>query len=81
MVIYVFSDEDCFPKYVGKAKDLSKRHKQHLKDRFKYDTWFYRWLNKQIKEDRQYFVYKIFFHYTKLKQSSELSKTHLLICC
>jgi len=56
MVIYVFSDEDCLPKYVGKAKDLSKRHKQHLKDRFKYDTWFYRWLNKQIREDRQYFV-------------------------
>lgn len=56
MVIYVFSDEDCFPKYVGKAKDMSKRHKDHLRDRFKYDTWFYRWLNKQIREDRQYFV-------------------------
>lgn len=56
MVIYVFSDENCMPKYVGKAKNLSKRHKAHLKDRFRYNTWFYKWLNKQIIENKQYFV-------------------------
>ena len=56
MVIYVFSDENCLPKYVGKAKDLSKRIKEHYKDRIKYNTWFYRWLNKQIKEEKEVFV-------------------------
>ena len=55
--IYVFSDEDWLPIYVGKAKNLDLRVKQHLnRDRFRYDTWFYRWLNKQIREDKQFFV-------------------------
>lgn len=55
--IYVFSDEDCLPIYVGKAKNFDKRLNNHLnRDRFRYDTWFYRWLNKQIREDKQFFV-------------------------
>lgn len=56
MVIYVFSDENCFPKYVGKTTNLRRRHRTHLRDRFKYDTYFYRWLNKQIREGKEYFL-------------------------
>jgi group I intron endonuclease len=55
--IYVFSDEDCLPIYVGKAKNFDKRASQHINvDRFKYDTWFYRWLNKCIAEGRGYYI-------------------------
>lgn len=55
--IYVFSDEFGVPKYIGKAKNLSVRIKQHLtRDRFRYDTWFYRWLNKQIREEKEFFI-------------------------
>jgi group I intron endonuclease len=55
--IYVFSDEWGVPKYVGKTKRFEGRMKDHLyKDRFKYDTWFYRWLNKQIAEDKEYYI-------------------------
>jgi len=55
--IYLFSDEDLFPKYIGKAKNFTERYNQHInQDRFKYDTWFYRWLNKQIREDKPFYV-------------------------
>lgn len=56
--IYVFSDEGGVPKYVGKAKNFSTRINQHLnRDRFKYNhTYFYRWLNKQIAEDKEFFI-------------------------
>lgn len=55
--IYVFSDKDCFPIYVGKTKNLDVRIKQHLnRDRFRYNTWFYRWLNKQIKNDIPFYI-------------------------
>lgn len=55
--IYVFSDENLFPVYVGKAKIFKKRISQHLNsDRFKYDTWFYRWLNKQIRENKEFYI-------------------------
>ena len=55
--IYVFSDKNFLPVYVGKAKNFDRRIKQHLgRDRFRYDTWFYRWLNKQIREDNQFFI-------------------------
>lgn len=55
--IYVFSDEWGIPKYVGKAKCLDTRVKQHLnRDRFRYKSWFYNWLNKQIREDKEFFI-------------------------
>lgn len=55
--IYVFSDECGIPKYVGKAKCLDARVKQHLnRDRFRYKTWFYNWLNKQIREEKEFFI-------------------------
>lgn len=55
--IYVFSDHTTYPKYVGKAKNFKKRIKQHEnEDRFRYDTWFYRWLNKQIRLGEAYYV-------------------------
>lgn len=56
--IYVFSDQHGLPRYVGKAKNFDKRMKDHLyRDRFKYPhTWFYRWLNKQIREDKEFFI-------------------------
>lgn len=57
ITIYVFSDENCFPKYIGKTKELDRRIKQHLNcDRFKYKSWFYNWLNKQIKEGIGYYI-------------------------
>ena len=55
--IYVFSDEFGIPKYVGKTKHFETRIKQHLyKDRFMYNSYFYRWLNKHLSEDKQFFV-------------------------
>lgn len=55
--IYLFSDEDALPKYVGKTKNMKQRIYQHCyNDRFKYDTYFYRWLNKQIAEDNIYYI-------------------------
>lgn len=56
--IYVFSDEWGVPQYVGKAQDLDERIHKHLYyDRFRYShTHFYRWLNKQIREDKQFFI-------------------------
>jgi group I intron endonuclease len=55
--IYVFSDENCLPKYVGKTKCFKTRIKQHLnKDRFIYKSYFYNWLNKQLSEDKEYFI-------------------------
>jgi len=56
--IYVFSDQWGVPKYVGKAKDFAKRMDEHLnRDRFRYSsTWFYRWLNKQIANDIEFFM-------------------------
>lgn len=58
--IYVFSDEFGVPKYVGKAKNLNVRLKQHLnRDRFRYTSYFYNWLNKCISEEREYFIDKL----------------------
>lgn len=55
--IYVFSDEFAIPKYVGKTKCFNTRIKQHLnKDRFIYKSYFYNWLNKQLSEDKEYFI-------------------------
>jgi group I intron endonuclease len=55
--IYVFSDEFGIPKYVGKTKCFNTRIKQHLnKDRFIYKSYFYNWLNKQLLEDKEYFI-------------------------
>lgn len=55
--IYVFSDENGIPKYVGKTKCFKTRIKQHLnKDRFIYKSYFYNWLNKQLSEDKEYFI-------------------------
>ena len=55
--IYVFSDEFGIPKYVGKTKCFNARIKQHLnKDRFIYKSYFYNWLNKQLSEDKEYFI-------------------------
>lgn len=56
ITIYLFSDEDGYPIYVGKAKNLKYRIKQHYRDRLKYDTPFYRWLNKQISLNKQWFI-------------------------
>jgi group I intron endonuclease len=54
--IYLFSDENGLPVYVGKAKCLKKRIKQHYRDRHKYNSWFYNWLNKQIREDKIFYI-------------------------
>lgn len=54
--IYVFSDEGGVPKYVGKTKHLHTRIKQHLKDRHKRKSYFYNWLNKQISEDKEFYI-------------------------
>lgn len=54
--IYVFSDEDGIPVYVGKTKNLTRRIKEHLKDRKRKNCLFYKWLNKQIREDKAYYV-------------------------
>ena len=54
--IYVFSDEYGVPKYVGKTKNLNLRIKQHIKDRLKRKSHFYNWLNKQISQDKEYFI-------------------------
>jgi group I intron endonuclease len=55
--IYLFSDEFGLPKYVGKTKCFKTRIKQHLnKDRFIHKSYFYNWLNKQLSEDKEYFI-------------------------
>lgn len=55
--IYVFSDKDTMPVYVGKTKNLDLRIKQHLnRDRFRYKTWFYSWLNKQIRQNIPFYI-------------------------
>lgn len=55
--IYVFSDEWGVPRYVGKSKNFNVRIKQHLnRDRFRYKSHFYNWLNKCISEEIEYFV-------------------------
>lgn len=55
--IYVFSDEDFIPKYIGKAKCFNTRIKQHLnRDRFRYKSWFYNWLNKQISNNKIFYI-------------------------
>jgi group I intron endonuclease len=55
--IYVFSDEWGIPKYIGKAKCFKTRIKQHLnRDRFIYKSWFYNWLNKQIANNKEFFI-------------------------
>lgn len=47
--VYHFMDDSGCTVYIGCSKDYETRIKQHLnKDRKKYNTWFYRWLNKQI---------------------------------
>lgn len=57
VVIYLFLDEDGLPKYVGKSNNFKSRLKQHLnKDRFKYNTYFYRWLNKCIANNKEFYV-------------------------
>jgi group I intron endonuclease len=55
--IYLFSDEFGVPKYVGKSKCFKTRVKQHVnRDRFRYKSHFYNWLNKQISESKEYFI-------------------------
>lgn len=54
--IYVFSDEWGIPKYVGKTINLKTRIKQHLKYRLRIKCYFYNWLNKQIREDKEFFI-------------------------
>lgn len=54
--IYLFSDEDFMPQYVGKTKHLKVRIKQHLNDRLKRKGKFYSWLNKTINEGKNYYV-------------------------
>ncbi len=57
MVIYLFSDEEGFPIYVGKSKNFKSRVYQHLqRDRFRYNSYFYNWLNKQIAEDKEFYI-------------------------
>lgn len=48
--VYVFQDETGCPMYIGCTKDYNARINSHLKyDRLRYsNSWFYRWLNKQI---------------------------------
>lgn len=55
--IYVFSDEDFVPVYVGKAKNLNRRVHYHLyRGRFISNTWFYKWLNKQVSDNKPFFI-------------------------
>jgi group I intron endonuclease len=54
--IYLFSNEDGLPIYVGKTKYFESRIKQHYRDRFRYKTWFYNWLNKQIREEIPFYI-------------------------
>ena len=55
--IYVFADKNGFPRYVGKTKiSVKHRHKQHLRDRFRYKSYFYNWLNGVISREELYSV-------------------------
>jgi group I intron endonuclease len=54
--IYLFSDQNGLPIYVGKAKCFKNRISQHYRDRFKYKSWFYNWLNKQIREEIPFYI-------------------------
>jgi len=55
--IYLFSNFEGLPIYVGKTKNFDNRIKQHLcRDRFRYNSWFYNWLNKQIREEKAFYI-------------------------
>lgn len=54
--IYVFLDETGTPVYVGKANDFKTRYDGHMRDIRRYDTYFYRWLKKQIAFQKPFYT-------------------------